>query len=225
MRMNSQKMKTWMSWSSGKDSVFALYELKRQNIDVSGLFTTMNQAANRVAMHAVHETLLDRQGEALSLPVYKILIPSPCPNEVYEREMRRFIEMAKKENVTHFAFGDLFLEDVKQYRINQLENTGIQPIFPIWGRPTEGLAKAMIALGQKAIITCVDPKKLHPSFAGRDFDLSFLKDLPPEIDQCGERGEFHTFVYDSPLFHSPLEVKTGEIIERDGFVFSDVIPV
>jgi uncharacterized protein (TIGR00290 family) len=215
-------MKVWMSWSSGKDSAFALYKLKQQGISVDALFTTINESANRVAMHAVRETLLANQAEALNLPLYKISIPSPCSNQVYESRMGDFIEVAKQEGVTHFAFGDLFLEDVRLYRINQLQNTGIEPLFPLWGSPTGELAREMIKIGQKTIVTCIDPKKLSTSFAGRDFNDAFLNDLPSDIDPCGERGEFHTFVYDSPLFKAPIPIVLGEIIERDGFVFADV---
>lgn len=212
-----------MSWSSGKDSAYALYKMREQNIHVSALFTTINQVANRVAMHAVRETLLEGQAKALSLPLHKIFIPSPCSNQTYEVQMKNFMELARKENVTHFAFGDLFLEDVKQHRVDLLKGTGIEPIFPIWGIPTKKLAAEMIAIGQKAIVTCVDPKKLPASFASRRFDQSFLESLPEGVDFCGEYGEFHTFVYDSPLFKSALDVITGEIVERDGFVFSDVV--
>lgn len=215
--------KVWMSWSSGKDSAFALYKMKQQKIEVSGLFTTVNESANRVAMHAVRESLLQKQAEALNLPLHKIQIPSPCSEDTYNQNMSAFIEIAKKENVTHFAFGDLFLEDVRQYRVTKLLNSGIEPIFPIWRMPTNQVAREIIAIGQKTVITCIDPRKIAPTFAGRYFDESFLEDLPPGVDPCGEQGEFHSFVFDSPLFSSPLNIRVGEILERDGFVFADVI--
>lgn len=215
-------MNIWMSWSSGKDSAYALYQLKQQNQNVTALFTTINSEASRVAMHAVREELLEKQAEAMSLPLHKIYIPYPCSNERYEEEMSKFVSRAKNEGVTHFAFGDLFLEDIKQYRIDKLEGSGIAALFPLWGLPTRPLAEEMIRLNQKAYITCVDPKKLNPSFAGREYDLVLLNDLSSEVDPCGENGEFHTFVYDSPLFKSPLRVKAGKTEVRDGFVFTDV---
>jgi uncharacterized protein (TIGR00290 family) len=217
--------KVWMCWSTGKDSAFALFELRKQpDIAITGLLTTVNETHHRVAMHAVRENLLQQQAEALTLPLYRVPVPYGCCNELYESRMAQAVSIAIHEGVTHMAFGDLFLADVRQYRERMLLPTAIQPLFPLWGRPTRSLAEEMIATGQKAVITCVDPKKIPATFAGRKFDSSFLCDLPPEIDPCGENGEFHSFVYDSPLFKSPVPIQQGEIVERDGFIFADVLP-
>jgi len=215
--------KVWVSWSSGKDSAFALNELmKLGKFEVTKLVTTINETFERVAMHSVRETLLIRQAEELKLPLHRIKLPHPCSNEIYESCMGEALNEAKRNDVSYMMFGDLFLEDIRQYRIKMLEGAGITPLFPIWKRPTAILAQEMIASGFKAVITCVDPKKLSPSFAGRKFDESFLKDLPKGIDPCGENGEFHTFVYDAPIFEKPINVEVGEIVEREGFIFADV---
>jgi uncharacterized protein (TIGR00290 family) len=215
--------KTWISWSSGKDSAFALNELRKQGqYEITGLLTTVNETFERVAMHSVRETLLIRQAEELGLPLHRIKIPHPCSNEIYEKQMHKAILEAKKQGVTHMMFGDLFLEDIRQYRERMLEPNGITPIFPIWQRPTNVLAQEMIASGFKAVVTCIDPKQLPASFAGRRFDQTFLNDLPKEVDPCGERGEFHTFVYAGPVFQNPINIKVGEIIEREGFIFTDI---
>ncbi len=215
--------KTWVSWSSGKDSAFALHQLRKQKeFEVTGLLTTINDTFQRVAMHSVREALLMRQAKELSLPLHRVKIPYPCSNEIYEKQMLGAIEEARRQGVSHMMFGDLFLEDIRTYREKRLEYTGITPVFPIWKRPTDILAREMIASGVKAIITCVDPKQLPASFAGRQFDERFLTDLPKGVDPCGERGEFHTFVYDGPMFQNSINVRAGEIIERDGFVFADV---
>lgn len=217
--------KVWLCWSSGKDSAFALLELRKlADVEVTGLLTTLNETHHRVAMHAVREELVQQQADALNLPLFRVAIPYGCPNELYEIRMAEALSIALSRDVTHMAFGDLFLEDIRQYRECMLEPTSIQPLFPLWGRPTTALAEAMIDSGQKAVITCIDPKKLHATFAGREFDRSFLSDLPGNIDPCGENGEFHSFVYDSPLFKSPIPIQAGEIVERDGFVFADVLP-
>lgn len=213
----------WMSWSSGKDSAFALYELRKDpRVNVVALLTTINETHERVAMHAVRDKLLGRQAEEMGLKLHRIKIPAGCTNEIYEARMKEAIAIAAHEGVTHMAFGDLFLEDIKNYRETMLKPTGMAAIFPLWKRPTAKLAREMIAIGQKAIITCVDPKKLPASFAGREFDESFLNDLPATVDPCGENGEFHSFVYDSPLFKKPIPVQVGEVVERDGFIFADV---
>ena len=219
-------MKTWMSWSSGKDSAFALYELKKQeNIEVVGLLTTVNETYGRVAMHAVRESLLIRQAKELGLPLHIVSIPPGCSNELYAARMSKLIGRAIDAGVEAMAFGDLFLEDIKKYREDMLAPTAMRPLFPLWQRPTGQLAHEMIEAGQKAIITCVDPRKLAASFAGRKFDLSFLADLPTEVDPCGENGEFHSFVYESPLFKSPIAIQVGEIVERDGFIFADLLEI
>lgn len=221
--MNSPT-KALLSWSSGKDSAWSLHVLrKRGEVEVVGLLTTVNEVYSRVAMHAVRVELLDAQANAVGLPLWKIPIPSPCSNAQYEAAMLAAIERAKSDGVNTFAFGDLFLEDIRRYREERLRETGVSPIFPIWALPTIELAREMIASGLRARVTCVDPQQLPASFAGREFDAGFLADLPPAVDPCGERGEFHTFAYDGPMFHYPVPVQSGEIIERDGFVFADLL--
>jgi len=216
----------WISWSSGKDSAFALYELLRASeYNITGLLTTVNETFGRVAMHSTREELLIKQSEALSIPLVKIKIPYPCSNEIYEKQMRDAITKAQNQGVTHTMFGDLFLEDIRKYREDMLYSTGITPVFPLWQRPTKELALEMIEAGFKAIVVCVDPKQLSPSFAGREFNQEFLCDLPASVDPCGENGEFHIFVYDGPLFKKPIDIKVGEVVQRDGFVFADVMPI
>jgi uncharacterized protein (TIGR00290 family) len=213
-----------LSWSSGKDSAWALHLLSQQaDIKVVGLFTTFNRAADRVAMHAVRRTLVEEQARLTGLPLWAVDLPWPCSNADYEEIMRGVCTRAVAQGITAFAFGDLFLEDIRTYRERQLQGTGLEPLFPVWRIPTQELAREMIAAGVKAKITCVDPSKLDKSFAGRDFDLDLLDSLPASVDPCGENGEFHTFVYESPVFAKPIPVRTGEIVERDGFVFADVI--
>lgn len=219
------KKKTWLSWSSGKDSAWSLYRLRQQpDIEVAGLVTTVNERHQRVAMHAVRLSLLQAQAEAAGLPLHVVPIPSPCSNEAYEAAMRRLIKEAKEEAVTHMAFGDLFLEDIRAYRERQLAGTGIAPLFPLWQIPTDRLVQEMIAGGLSAVITCIDPRHLAPTFAGRTFNASFLDDLPKEVDPCGERGEFHSFAVAGPMFRRPLSVTVGEVVTRDGFVFADLLP-
>ncbi len=214
-----------LSWSSGKDSAWALHLLRSDpDVDLLGLFTTVNREFDRVAMHAVRRTLLDAQVASIGLPLDAIPIPYPCPNEAYEAAMAAFIEEAKRRAVTHFAFGDLFLEDIRRYREEKLAGTGIRPLFPLWGLPTGPLARDMVASGLRAYITCVDPKQAPRAWAGRIFDSAFVDAVPEGIDPCGERGEFHTFVYDGPMLHHPVQVLVGEIVERDGFVFADLVP-
>ena len=216
-------MTTWLSWSSGKDSAWSLEMLRRDGIPVTGLFTSVNAAFDRVAMHAVRRSLLEAQAHAAGLPLHVIEIPYPCPNADYDRIMGAFVGRAKAAGVTAMAFGDLFLADIRAYRETQLAGSGITPIFPLWERNTHDLAREMITAGLVAHITCVDPTKLDRSFAGRMFDTAFLADLPPGIDPCGENGEFHTFVSAGPMFRAPIPVRVGEITERDGFVFADLI--
>jgi len=215
----------WLSWSSGKDSAWALTVLReRDDLEVVGLLTTLDEEADRVAMHAVRRTLLEAQAEATGLPLIAIDLPSPCSNEVYEARMRGAIEQAKEADVELMAFGDLFLEDVRDYRVKQMEGTGIEPIFPIWGEPTGRLARRMVDTGLKAWITCVDPKQLDASFAGRHWDHGLLDDLPEGVDPCGEKGESHTFCYAAPCFAEPIAVTPGDIVEKGGFVFADLFP-
>ncbi len=175
-------------------------------------------------MHAVRETLLNRQVEAAGLPLIKVPIPHPCPNEAYEDAMRRAMDRAKRDGVTAMAFGDLFLEDVRQYRIDKLAPTGIDPVFPLWGSETAALAREMVASGLRAQVTCVDPNQLDPGFAGRTFDADFIADLPDGVDPCGENGEFHSFATQGPMFDTPVAVTPGPVVERDGFVFADLLP-
>ena len=218
-------MKVLLAWSSGKDSAYSLHVLRqRDDVEVVGLLTTVNRAYDRVAMHAVRRTLLEAQAEAAGLPLHVAEIPSPCPNEVYEQAMAEALAQAIARGVSGVAFGDLFLEDVRRYREERMKQTGLQLLFPLWGRPTRLLAEEMIASGVKARLTCVDPRKLDRSFAGREFGDELLRDLPPGVDPCGEYGEFHSFAWDGPMFRRPLGVKGGEVVERDGFVFADLLP-
>lgn len=225
-RGDVMRQKVWMSWSTGKDSAFALHELRvRSDIEVTGLLTTVTDTYNRVSMHGVREELLDLQAQALKLPLHKVRIPAKCVNETYESLMSEAISVAQSQGVSCIGFGDLFLEDIRQYRVSKLYGTGIEPLFPLWKRTTQDLARSMLDSGLKAILTCVDPRKLPESFAGREFDDNLLADLPIEVDPCGENGEFHTFVYDGPMFLQPLRVSVGERAVREGFVFADVRPV
>jgi uncharacterized protein (TIGR00290 family) len=214
-----------LSWSSGKDSAWALHRLRRDpDVECVGLFTTVNSEFDRIAMHAVRRTLLEAQAASIGLPLDIIPIPYPCPNETYEAAMSAFVEEAKARDVTHFAFGDLFLEDIRRYREEKLAGTGIEPLFPLWGLPTRALAGEMVAGGLRAFITCIDPKQAPREWAGRLFDAAFVDAMPSGIDPCGERGEFHTFVYDGPMLRRPVDVIAGAVVERDGFVFADLIP-
>ena len=214
-----------VSWSSGKDSAWALHTLRQQpDIEICGLVTTFNNAADRVAMHAVRRPLVEMQAARAGLPLWSVELPWPCSNAEYENRMRAVCERAIAERVDAIAFGDLFLEDIRQYRIRQLEATCLEPLFPIWGIPTAELGREMIRGGVKARLTCVDPSKLDPAFAGREYSDQLLNDLPGAVDACGENGEFHTFVYDAPVFSAPITIRGGEVLTRDGFVFADVLP-
>jgi uncharacterized protein (TIGR00290 family) len=218
-------MKTWVSWSSGKDSAWSLHTMRqRGEVDVTGLFTTVNAVFDRVAMHGVRRALLEAQARAAGIALHVIDIPYPCPNAEYERIMGAFVARARAEDVEAMAFGDLFLADIRAYRERQLAGTGIAPLFPLWGRDTHALAREMIDGGLFAHVTCVDPARLDRSFAGRSFDRAFLDDLPGDADACGENGEFHTFVSAGPMFRTPLALRPGDIAERDGFVFADLLP-
>ncbi len=214
-----------LSWSSGKDSVWALHLLRQQpDIKVAALLTSFNSAADRVAMHAVRRALVETQAGRTGIPLWTVDLPWPCSNADYEERMRGVFERALAEGITAVAFGDLFLEDIRDYRVRQLQGSGLDPLFPVWQIPTAQLARDMIAAGVRAKITCVDPAQVDRSFAGRDYDQALLAALPPGVDACGENGEFHTFVYDAPVFVQPVEVRVGEIVERDGFVFADLLP-
>jgi diphthamide synthase (EF-2-diphthine--ammonia ligase) len=202
-----------------------IHVLRQQpDIQLGGVLTTVNEVYQRVAMHAVRVELLQAQAGALGLPLWQIPIPSPCPNEVYERVMAAAVARAVGEGFTHMAFGDLFLEDIRRYREEKLAGTGLTPIFPLFGADTTKLARDMVAGGLKARLTCVNPKVLDRKFAGRDFDASLLDELPASVDPCGERGEFHSFAYAGPMFSRPIPIASGEVVERDGFVFADVVP-
>lgn len=216
-----------LSWSSGKDSAWALHVLRQQaGVEVVGLLTTFNEAADRVAMHAVRRELVEAQAVATGLPLWAVDLPWPCSNADYESRMAVAIGRAREQGVTHMAFGDLFLEDVRDYRIRQLAGTGIEPLFPLWGTPsgTPRLAGEMLDAGLQAVLTCVDPRQLPESFVGRAYDAALLAELPVGVDPCGERGEFHTFCCGGPMFSSVLAVRLGERVSRDGFCFCDVIP-
>ncbi len=222
--LGTDMRKVLMAWSSGKDSAWALRLLRRQpDVQVVGLLTTFNSAADRVAMHAVRRELVEAQAERVGLPLWGVDLPWPCSNQEYEELMSAVIRRAVGEGISAMAFGDLFLTDVRQYRERQLAGTGLEPLFPVWGVPTAELAREMIEAGVRARLTCVDPRKLDGSFAGREFDHRLLDLLPKNIDPCGENGEFHTFVYDSPVFSRPIEIESGIVVERDGFVFADVM--
>jgi uncharacterized protein (TIGR00290 family) len=211
-----------MSWSSGKDSAWALHLLRRDpGIEIVGLLTTLNSEFQRVAMHGTRHSVLEAQAEATQLPLWIVPLPWPCSNEIYEQRMTDICRRAVDEHIDAVAFGDLFLADVRSYRETQLKPTGLEPLFPLWKIPTDELARQMIAGGLRAKLACVDKKQLSESFAGREFDESLLSELPPDIDPCGERGEFHTCVYAGPMFIAPLQLKSGEIVTRDGFIFAD----
>jgi uncharacterized protein (TIGR00290 family) len=214
-----------LSWSSGKDSAWSLHLLSQQKeVRVAGLLTTFNRAADRVAMHAVRRALVEQQAQRIGAPLWAIDLPWPCSNAEYEEIMRGVLQRAVDQGIAAVAFGDLFLQDIRDYRERQMAGTGLEALFPVWGLPTHQLARDMIAAGVRAKLTCVDPKKLDRSYAGRDFDLALLESLPVGIDPCGENGEFHTFVYAAPIFDRPIDVTSGDIVERDGFVFADVVP-
>ena len=216
-------MKILLSWSSGKDSAWMLHVLRTEGIgQPAALLTTVNESANRVAMHAVRRDVLEAQAHAAGLPLIVIPIPHPCPNEVYEARMSGAIARAKTEGFTHVAFGDLFLEDVRRYREQRMEGTGLTPLFPLWLRPTDALAREMSNGGLEAYLTCVDPRAVPPSLVGRRFDETLLRDLPAGADPCGERGEFHTCAVAGPMFSKRVDVRVGETVERDGFVFGDL---
>jgi len=215
-------MKILLSWSSGKDSAWALHLLNRQHPGaVAGLLTTVNEAVDRVAMHAVRRDVLEAQAAAAGLPLVVVPIPHPCSNEEYETRMGRAVASAVSSGFTHVAFGDLFLEDVRKYREDRLAGSGLQPLFPVWGLPTSSLANEMIDSGLRARLACVDTRVLDASFVGREFDRALLADLPESIDPCGEKGEFHSCVYAGPMFRAPIRLEPGEIVSREPFVWRD----
>lgn len=214
-----------VSWSSGKDSAWMLHSLRqRREFEIVSLVTTFQEETNRVAMHGVRRELVEAQARAAGLPLWSVTLPWPCSNAEYERRMETVWEECRRYDVTHVAFGDLFLEEIRDYRARQLAATGLTPLFPIWCGPegTPELARQMIAAGLRTIVTCVDSRQLSASFLGREFDDDFLRDLPPTADPCGENGEFHTFCYAGPSFARPVAIAPGERVERDGFPFVDL---
>ncbi|MFQ3229240.1 ATP-binding protein [Reinekea sp.] len=216
--------RTFISWSTGKDSAWATYQLQSDpTVKLEGILCTVNGEHQRTAMHAVRLELLRAQAEQLALPLKIIEIPYPCSNEQYTEIMSQATEQLRVDGIEYLSFGDLYLEDIRQYRIDNLQGTGIAPIFPLWMRDTKGLASEIVNSGLRAIITCIDPKKLDASFAGREYDQSFLDDLPEGVDPCGENGEFHSFVFAGPMFKSCISIEVGETVARDGFVFADLL--
>ena len=214
-----------MSWSGGKDSALALHAARHDGrLSVDVLLTTVTDAYDRVSMHGVRVALLEAQAAAIGLPVALVRIPPACPNDVYERVTRAAFAERRERGASCAIFGDLYLEDVRAYRERLLDASGIAAWFPLWGRPTDALAREFIALGFRAVLTCVDPRQLDASFCGREFDAALLADLPPSADPCGERGEFHTFVYDGPIFSAPVSWTRGAVVDRDGFWFCDLVP-
>ncbi len=219
------KSKVLVSWSSGKDSAWTLHVLRQQGeVEIVGLLTTMNERFQRVAMHSTRRELVEAQAQAAGLPLWEIPLPWPCNNEEYELAMGRACAQAVQQGITGIAFGDLFLEDVRKYREDRLRGTGLQPIFPVWGMDTRKLIEEMLDSGVRARIVCMDPKKLPQHFAGQDISRELLASFPEGTDPCGENGEFHTFVYGGPMFKSVIPIQSGEIVNRDGFVFADVLP-
>lgn len=217
--------KAYVSWSSGKDCAFALWQAHQEGrLEICGLLTTTNEAAGRVAMHGTRVALMRRQAEAAGLPVLEVGLPWPCSNDDYAARMMTACNMMKKNGVSHVIYGDLYLEDIRAYRDAKMAEAGLVPVYPLWKRDTATLAHDMITSGLKTVVVCIDPKKLDTSFAGRWFDEEFLADLPAGIDPCGENGEFHTCVVGGPIFSDSIEVEVGETVERDGFVYADVIP-
>jgi uncharacterized protein (TIGR00290 family) len=215
---------TLLSWSSGKDSAWGLHVLRQQcEYEIVGLLTTFNREADRVAMHGVRRELVEAQAEATGIPLWDVDLPSPCSNADYESIMSETCRAAVRKGIQCVAFGDLFLRDVREYRERQLQGSGLTPVFPVWGMPTRELAHSMIASGVRAKLSCVDCNCLSPEFAGRDFDTQLLTDLPPQVDPCGENGEFHSFVYAGPMFRRDLAIEVGEIVTRDRFVFADLL--
>ena len=215
--------KTLLAWSSGKDSAWTLHVLRRQGVEVAALLTTLNEAADRVAMHGVRRTLLEAQAEAVGVPLWQVPLPWPCTNEDYEARMAEACRRAISEGFGAIAFGDLFLGDIRAYRERQLADSGLTPIFPLWEIPTAQLARDMVAAGLRARLSCVDSRQLDASFAGREFDHALFADLPDTVDPCGERGEFHTCVYDGPMFRAPIAIRAGEVRDVNGFVYADLV--
>lgn len=216
-------MKILLSWSTGKDSAWTLHALRQQGANVAALLTSVNETAGRVSMHGVREEILRAQADAAGLPLLTIPLPWPCSNEIYEQRLRASVDRAVAEGFTHVAFGDLFLQDVRNYREDRLAGTGLTPLFPLWGRPTPALAREMIAGGLRARVSCLDPRVVPRDLIGAAFDEPLLAALPPGVDPCAERGEFHTCAIAGPMFSHALRVESGAVVERDGFVFGDLL--
>ena len=217
--------RAWMSWSSGKDSAYALHMARLAGeLEITALLTTVTETFARVSMHGVREELLRAQARATGLPLIEVRIPSPCPNEVYEERMSAVLGGATQGGVETVVFGDLYLADIRAYREDRLASVGMRAAFPLWKKDTRALAREMIASGMRAVLTCIDPRKVPRELAGREFDESLLDDLPDDVDPCGENGEFHTFAYAGPALRQPIAVRVGDIVDRDGFVFADVLP-
>jgi uncharacterized protein (TIGR00290 family) len=217
--------KAWLAWSSGKDSAWVLHILRESaEVEIVGLLTTVTEAFGRVSMHGVRETLLEAQAEALGLPLHRVPIPALCTDEAYDAAMRAALQRARADGVTQVVFGDIFLDDVRAYREDRLREVGMVARFPLWMRDTESLARDMIGGGLRALLTCVDPRKVPREMAGRPYDERLLASLPQSVDPCGENGEFHTFLWDGPIFARPVDVRLGETVERDGFVYTDLLP-
>jgi uncharacterized protein (TIGR00290 family) len=214
-----------VSWSTGKDSAWALEAIRREGrLEIGGLLTTVTDGYGRVSMHGVRESVLELQAVRAGLPLYRVRIPAGCVNADYERAMENVLAQSREEGITHVVFGDLFLEDVRRYREERFASSGVTPLFPLWGRDTRRLAREMLDAGLEATVVSLDPARLPASFAGRPFDRRFLEDLPAEVDPCGENGEFHTCVTAGPMFDGPVAVSAGEVVRRDGFVFADLVP-
>jgi uncharacterized protein (TIGR00290 family) len=217
--------KILLSWSGGKDSAWALHLLRSGGeFVVGGLVTTVNERFRRVAIHGFREELLERQAEMAGMPLWKVDLPFPCSNADYEERMAALCKRAVKEGFEGMAFGDLFLEEIRAYRIERLAGTGLEPVFPVWGVPTDRLAAQMMAGGLRARLTCVDPRKVPAEFAGREWDEALLRELPVGVDPCGENGEFHSFAWAGPMFSGEIRVEVGERVERDGFAYADLVP-
>jgi uncharacterized protein (TIGR00290 family) len=220
------KRRTLLSWSSGKDSAWALHLLRQDpGIDLLGLFTVMNEKFDRVSVHSTRRELLQRQADAVGLPLQTINLPDPCTNEQCDTIMREFVMQSAAQGVQCMAFGDLFLEDVRKYREDQVSGTGIDPVFPMWGIPTRKLAEQMLSAGLDAYVSSVDLKKLPARFAGKKWSRELISELPQDVDPCGENGEIHTIAVGGPMFRRPISITVGETVERNGFAYADIVPM
>jgi uncharacterized protein (TIGR00290 family) len=221
--MSAMRPKAAVAWSSGKDSAMMLHRLREAGeVEVTALLTTVSEGTGRVAMHGTRRALIEAQADAAALPLLAVPIPDPCPNEAYEAAIRAALARLRREGVTLVAFGDLFLADIRAYRESRLAGSGIAPIFPLWGERTDALARAIIGAGMRAVLTSVDTDQLDAGFAGRDFDAALLADLPPSADPCGERGEFHSFVHDGPIFARPISLRRGAVTTEGRFASAEL---